>query len=254
MSEPRFYCAELSPGLMALDAAETRHALQSLRLRPGDAAVLFDGRGRIAHGVLQANAETTAGPRGAKRTKGRSRGAVFAVEHVLCESPPSVTLTLIVAGCKGSRLSWMVEKLTELGTTGIIIAEFERSVVHVGPTHARKLRRTAIEAAKQSARAWLPEISCGVTLERAIAGVEDRALLVTHPADEVPTLSSRLHVHELVGRHLAAVVGPEGGLSEGEVLMLRKAGGQLVRLADTILRVETAAISVAANWAARHPV
>ncbi len=252
MSEPRFHCAKLAPGLVTLDESESKHALQSLRLRPGDDVILFDGQGRMAHGILRSDddAAGTRKPRSGGAAKGRR--ARVAVERVLCESPPTRTLALIVAGCKGSRLTWMVEKLTELGATHIVIATFERSIVRVGSAHARKLGRTAIAAAKQSQRIWLPEITCGVTLADSLAGLPAGTLLVAHPADRAPPLFNRLHAHDLAEQHLTAVVGPEGGLAEAEIALLAEAGGELVRLAPTILRVETAAISLAANWAAHQ--
>lgn len=251
MSKPRFHCAELTPGVITLDARESRHALQSLRLRGGEEVILFDGRGRMAHGVLRLDDDRTGRPKPRQAGLTRSRVARVTVERVLCESPPPRTLGLIVAGCKGPRLTWMVEKLTELGTTRIVLAEFERSVVRVGHTHATRLRRTALETAKQSGRVWLPEIECGITLEEALARVAEGALLVAHPTDDAPTLSSYLHAHDLAEQHLTAVIGPEGGLADAEIDMLGEAGGLLVRLAPTILRIETAAISLAANWAAR---
>jgi 16S rRNA (uracil1498-N3)-methyltransferase len=244
MSPARFYCAELTPGVITLDPAESRHALQSLRLRPGDEVMLFDGQGRLAHGVLLADAEP-----GARRTR---RPARLTVDRVLCEPPPAATLTLVVAGCKGPRLAWMVEKLTELGTTRIVLAEFDRSVVHVGAGHADRLRRTAVEAAKQSQRVWLPDIRCGASLAQVMGGQDADAVLIAHPADEAAALSAHLHGHRLWERRLLAVVGPEGGLTTAELTMLREAHGELVRLAPGILRVETAAISIAANWAAHQ--
>jgi 16S rRNA (uracil1498-N3)-methyltransferase len=244
MSRPRFHCPDLTPGMITLDQAESRHALQSLRLRPGDEVMVFDGRGRLAHGILQPSDEG-----GGQKARRRAR---LAVQRVLCEPPPTRTLTLVVAGCKGPRLTWMVEKLTELGTTRIVIANFERSVVQVGKTHAARLRRTAVEAAKQSQRVWLPEITCGVTLTAALSEDAD-ITIVAHPADDAPSLGSRLHAHDLTEQHLTAVVGPEGGLTEEEIEMLREADAELVRLAPHILRIETAAISIAANWAAHQP-
>lgn len=232
--------------MITLDAAESKHALQSLRLRPGAEAILFDGHGRVAHGVLQADEYA-----GARKTRCLAR---FAVQRVLCEPPPTHTLTLVVAGCKGARLTWMVEKLTELGTNNIVIAEFERSVVHATRTHAARLHRTALEAAKQSQRAWLPEITCGVTLAKAVREQDADAVLVAHPAEEAPSLAAWLHDCGLSERRLTAVVGPEGGLTETELAMLNEANGELVRLAPNILRVETAAISIAANWSARPRV
>ncbi|MFQ5807110.1 MAG: RsmE family RNA methyltransferase [Phycisphaerae bacterium] len=253
MSKPRFYCAKLTPGIVTLDQRESKHALQSLRLHPGDELILFDGRGRLAHGVLQLGDDAVNRRESRRAPATKMRRALVTVERVLCEPPPTRTLTLIVAGCKGSRLAWMVEKLTELGTTRIVIAAFERAVVRAGEAHAAKLRRTALEAAKQSHGVWLPEITCGVALARALADRPDGGLLVAHPVDEAPPLFNRLYAHDLADQHLTAVVGPEGGLTAAEIAMLREGGGELVRLASSILRIETAAISVAANWAARQP-
>jgi 16S rRNA (uracil1498-N3)-methyltransferase len=172
---------------------------------------------------------------------------------VLCEPPPSATLTLIAAACKGARLTWMLEKLTELGTTEIVIAEFERSVVHASAAHEKKLRRTALEAGKQSQRAWLPEVRCGATLADAVPGSPGGSLIVAHPSPDAPPLTSRLHGQVLPESCFTAVVGPEGGLTEAELALLLDRGGGLVRLAPHILRVETAAVAVAANWAAHLP-
>jgi 16S rRNA (uracil1498-N3)-methyltransferase len=249
MSKPRFYCAELAPGLITLDDSESRHALQSLRLRPGSEVVLFDGHGRLAHGVLQAE-PTAAGRRPRRRAAWSTLRAAVAVERVLCEPPPDKTLTLIVAGSKGARLTWMVEKLTELGVTGIVIAEFERSVVVPRQTRVRRLRRTALEAAKQSQRVWLPEIQCGATLADALDRAGEGCILVAHRQEEAASLSTWLHARP-PDTHMTGVIGPEGGLTEAEVALLTENGGELVRLAQTILRVETAAVAFAANWAAR---
>ena len=252
MSEARFYCENLTPGVVELEAGESRHALQVLRLRLGDEIILFDGRGRLAHGVLQPNEPAAAGK--ARRPGGKgARVARVVVERILCEPPPITTLTLIVAASKGARLTWMLEKLTELGTTHIVIAEFERSVVHVGEGHEAKLRRTALEAGKQSQRAWLPEISCGLALVDAVPGSPDGRLLVAHPSPEAPTLASQLHGQVRPDNRYTAVVGPEGGLTDAEMELLLDRGGGLVRLAPHILRVETAAVAVAANWAAHLP-
>ena len=254
MSTPRFFCAELAPGVITLEAAEARHATQSLRLRSGDEVLLFDGRGRLAHGILRRDDATGTGRSAGHGAKREGRAVCVTVERVLCEPPPERTLTLVVAGCKGPRLTWMIEKLTELGTTRVVIGEFERSVVHVAPTHASRFRRTALEAAKQSQRAWLPEIRCGVRLAEAVETKSKGALLVAHPAPDAPAFASQLHAPTLVEAHLTAVVGPEGGLTDAEVALLREKGGRLVRLAPGILRVETAAISLAANWAAHQPL
>ncbi len=134
-----------------LDAAQSRHARSSLRLRDGDAVSLFDGRGRTAEATIAVASAREAG----------GQAVCAQVHRVNALTPALRSLTLIVAGCKGPRLRWMVEKCTELGVSELCLAEFERSVVRVSEGHAQKLRTTAIEACKQCGRASLPEIRCG---------------------------------------------------------------------------------------------
>jgi 16S rRNA (uracil1498-N3)-methyltransferase len=77
------------------------------------------------------------------------------------------------------------------------------------------------------------------------------ALLIADPDETAPHVAAWLHGRGPMLHRLTAVVGPEGGLTETERDLLRRAGGQLVRLAEHVLRIETAAVSIAANWAAR---
>lgn len=263
MSEPRLFCRTLHPGRVELDEDQSRHARLSLRLRPGDALTLFDGRGRVARARLAGPGAAAAPGSAPSGSRSRSRRAVALVEAVMTVPPPTRTLTLIAAACKGPRLDWMIEKCTELDVTRIVLAEFERSIVRPGAGAAEKLARTALEACKQCRRAWLPEIAVGEPLAAAIepfrargtapaapAPPRDSSLLVCDPEGAVP-LAGWLHAHGGSLRHLVAVVGPEGGLTEGERAMLIEAGAQPIRLGEHILRVETAALAVAANWAAR---
>lgn len=258
MSEPRFFCHTLHPGQIELDEAQSRHARLSLRLRPGDAITLFDGHGRVACAHLREPDAT-----GASGPRTTTRRCVAIVEAVMTLPPPTRTLTLIAAACRWPRLDWMIEKCTELGVTRIVLVGFERSVARPRAGAAEKLARTALEACKQCRRVWLPEIAVGAPLKEAIrpsralpvapaapAYPHDSSLLVCEPQNAAP-LAGWLHAHGGSLRHLAAVIGPEGGLSNDERTMLSEAGAQPVRLAEHILRVETAAVAVAANWAAR---
>ncbi len=263
MSEPRFFCRTLHPGLIELDETEARHARLSLRLRPGDAISLFDGRGRLARARLAEPGSATAPGPARAGSRSTSRRCLALVEAVMTVPPPARTLTLITAACRGARLDWMIEKCTELGVTRIVLAAFERSVVRPAAGAEEKMARTALEACKQCRRVWLPEIAAGASLTEAIgpfctppvsaaapACPRRPSLLVCEPLSTL-SLADWLHAHAGESRHMAAVIGPEGGLSDAERAMLSQAGAQPVRLAEHTLRVETAAVAVAANWAAR---
>lgn len=250
MHPPRLYCPQLQTGSISLPPVEARHALRSLRLRAGDALTLFDGHGRVASATLEPPSGTHQAPAGPRQARKNRRQTTVIVDRIQEIPPARRTLTLIVAACKGPRLDWLAEKCTELGVTKLCFAEFAHSMVHIGPHHLEKLRRTAIEACKQSGRAWLPEIEAGVELKVASARDPAATLFVAHPADDATPLAKWLVHHGVPAHRLAAVVGPEGGLSPAELAHLRGAHAHFVRLADAVLRVETAAVAVAANFAA----
>jgi 16S rRNA (uracil1498-N3)-methyltransferase len=256
MNPPWLFCPHLGPGVVTIDESESRHALHSLRLRPGAKLTLFDGCGHVAYGTLQPAGQSASGT-AARRSRGAAAGkraatAMIAVERCTAVPPPGRTLTLLVAACKGPRLSWLVEKCTELGVTRLIFAEFERSVVHLAEGHDEKLQRIAIEACKQSGRAWLPQIDSGLGLEDAVGAVHS-PLLVAHPDTEALPLLEWLRANPEPPDAVAGVIGPEGGLSPDEVEYLRSVGATFVRLGANILRVETAAIAAAGCWAASQP-
>jgi 16S rRNA (uracil1498-N3)-methyltransferase len=254
MQPPWLYCPQLAAGAVALDESEARHARLSLRLKPGDAVALFDGRWGVAHGKLAEDAAGEARPSPAARSV-RKHGlrTIVVVERIESIPPPARRLTLIVAACKGPRLDFLVEKCTELGATRLVFAEFERSVVRLGSTHVEKLRRTAIEACKQCGRAWLPEIEASLTLADAVKHRADAALLIAHPAADAAPLGTWLQQHREAAGDIAVVIGPEGGLAPDELHSLLAAGAQPVRLGEHVLRVETAAVAAAATWAATTP-
>jgi len=242
MREPMFYCPDLaaSEGDVPLPAAEAYHALRSLRLRDGQPVRLFDGQGLVVEGVLRV-----------VRSVGSRRKAQAVVQprrrHRL--RPPPSRLTLVVAACKGARLDWMVEKCTELGVGTLLLAAFERSVVRVSETRLQKLHRTAIEACKQCGRAWLPQVRAAGPVAAVVRDLRTDVLLLADP----DARSARVHdALAQVGdtAHVAAVVGPEGGLTEGEISGLVECGAVRVCLGPHTLRVETAAVVLAATWSA----
>lgn len=243
MSESRrFFAENILGGGTNLPEAESRHAVQVLRLALGATVELFDGRGRLARGRLS--------DLGNKK----SRGAFVEIDELTAVSPPARRLSLIVAGCKGPRLDWLVEKCTELGVFSLIFAEFERSVVHVGANHLEKLRRTAIESCKQCGRLWLPEFATGKRSIDAVAELQrasapaSTAVAICHPGDSSTPMGAWLRDNG--PSQATAIVGPEGGLTDAEIAQLTHCGATPVRLARDILRVETAAIAAAACFAA----
>ncbi len=234
MAAPRFFVPAFDEGVVALSAEESRHARRVLRLRAGDLIELFDGSGRSAAGEIMPDGGARSGP------------VTVRVARVTDEGAPASRLTLLVAPCKGPRLTMLIEKLTELGVDEMILTRFERSVVRLKPESAEKLMRTAIEACKQCGRNRAPIIRAGRDWTRDLANWRDSAggaaqLFVADPGPSATPVEP--------GRDVAVVIGPEGGFTDAERAALIAQGAVPLRLARNILRVETAAIAAAAKFA-----
>jgi 16S rRNA (uracil1498-N3)-methyltransferase len=193
-----------------LGPADAHHLGRVLRLGAGEAVVATDGRGRWAR--CRYRADGTLEPDGP-------------VELEAAATPPS---TVAFAPVKAERPEWVVQKLTELGVDRIVVLSTARSIVRWEPARARavlaRLRRVAAEAASQSRRVWLPEVTGVVGLD----ALERPGTALAEPGG--PALDPQV---------TGIAVGPEGGWSPEELA----SGLPRVGLAAHVLRAETAAIA-----------
>ncbi len=238
MSAPHFFAGAPDPGAsVVLDAEDARHAIRSLRLRTGDELTSSDGRG------------------------GMARCRVMRAERLLVEAevlerttvaPPSPRLAVLVAPPKGERLTWAVQKLTEVGADEIVLLDAPRSVRRWEGDRAAKaavrIDAVAREAAKQSRRAFLPQISGPVPWVEAVTPGEGPMILLWERAT-APLLGSLPEDHR--GR-VSLVVGPEGGIDEDDARAAEADGALLASLGPNVLRTETAAVVAAAVTLARY--
>ncbi|TQM43533.1 16S rRNA (uracil(1498)-N(3))-methyltransferase [Pseudonocardia cypriaca] len=215
-------------GPARLDGPEGRHAATVKRLRPGETVLLCDGRGGLAHAVVD--------------TAGRDTVDLTITARADAD-PPSPRVVLAQALVKGDRGELAVELATEAGVDGILPWRAARCVARweEGPRGEKALgrwRSTAREAAKQARRPWLPVVEQPVTtaaLARRVAGA-DLAVVLHEAAPE------RLADLALPPRgELLLVVGPEGGITDAEIGTLVEAGARPVRLGPEVLRASTAA-------------
>lgn len=231
MSYPRFLLDDTlgGPGEYSLNAQESHHAFNVLRLRQGDVIIAFDGNGQHAEAIVV----------DASRSAVRVR-----VDDVHRDERLPLELTIVTALPKGKRWQSLVEKCTELGVDRIIPLLSERSVVK-GEGDADKWRRWAIEAAKQSRRSWIPEIDEPMRLAAALALSREVGafLLLADPDGENPS-SFRGMLGDV--SRIMVVVGPEGGFTDEELAKCREYGAKAIRLSPFTLRIETAATAVCA--------
>jgi len=232
MASHRFHCATLACGLNRLGKEETHHVAVTLRLRCGDAVVLFDGSGREGVGLVERI----------------DRRIVSVRVSTIHERPFDVAyrITLAVAMAKAHRQGYLIEKCTELGVAEIWPIFAERSVTRPDEAAVDKWSRRAIEAAKQSGRSWVPVIEKPRSFEEAVSLASGHETAVITDPDE----KGIAFLSFLAGRRpksaILVFVGPEGGWSDAERKIAGENGIKAVRLAPAILRAETAAVAVCA--------
>jgi len=206
---------------------EAHYAARVVRVRDGDRVRATDGAGRIA--TLRVE---------------RVRPALeLAIEHA--EDVPRPARACILCGApEGERGDWLVEKLAELGVTELVPVDTERAR---WPGRARDARweRLAVAALRQSRSAWRLELCAPVQLAEALRGARTGIRWLADPAGAAADRSAIAQ-----GEPVSAAVGPAPGFTDRERNALLECGFVPVRLAAQRLRTETAAVAVAALWAA----
>jgi 16S rRNA (uracil1498-N3)-methyltransferase len=222
---------------LLVDGAEGRHAVDVLRLEPGERVRVGDGRGTVADGAV------VAADRGGLRVR---------VEARLDVPAPEPEFVLVQALPKGDRGPLAVDLATELGVDRIVPWTASRCVTRWRDDRVEKglakWRAAARAATKQARRPRLPEVTEPMTTRQVCGLLADADLaLVLHEQARTPLAGMEVPDSGTV----AVVVGPEGGLTDGEVLAFRAAGAHAVRLGDEVLRTSTAGAAALAALSAR---
>ncbi|MFO0945950.1 MAG: RsmE family RNA methyltransferase [Planctomycetota bacterium] len=220
----RFYAPDLGSfeGTYTLEGPEAHHLRTVCRGKPGDHVELFDGKGLEARGEL---------------LEVLRHEAVIRVLDQRMNPEPSHSLDIACAIPKGDRGVWLVEKCVELGVTRLIPLRTERSITEAGDGKLEKFRRTVIEACKQSRRPYLLSIGEPVVWDSYLQASSPGWVL--DPRGDAPVRQAGD-----VPNHIA--IGPEGGWTQDELASARNQGWKSVRVPGNILRVETAAVAIAA--------
>jgi len=228
----RFYCESITTGHLRLDAVESHHIIHVLRLVVGERIELFDGRGTVAKAVISDIARKT---------------VTVQVDNI--RTMPSRTAGQIVIAtstAKAQRLDWLITKCTELGIDHIALVLFERTVKQAaGRSALQRYEKLAIAAAKQCGRIFLPKITGPLGFTETLEGLKkqyQQAQLIFGSLSTDAAIIDKLPNNS----NVIAFVGPEGGFTNKETTLLKGCGAIEVRLSDTVLRVETAAIAFAA--------
>ncbi len=234
----RFYLppAQTRNPELTLSERDTHHALNVLRVRPGERVVVLDGAGQ------ELLCEVRAVDRHAVTLAVRQRNFIPALPY---------QLTLLQAVPKGKTMDAIVQKATELGAHRIIPILSERTVTQidgdVAESKANKWEAAAVEAIKQCGSAWLPQVELPLSPPAFLARRDkfELALIASlQPDSRHPREYFQAFQSEQGGlpRSVCVWVGPEGDFTPAEINAVKSSGALPITLGPLILRSETAAI------------
>lgn len=214
-------------GRATLDPEESHHLVRVLRVRPGDAIAVFDGRG----GEWEARVVDAARDRVTVSVGAPRAGAV----------EPNVRVLLDQALARPERIEWVLQKGTEVGIAAFRLVPAVRAEAPLpSPSRLERYRRVVLEACKQSGRRVLPAVEVGPFGEPPSDGLA----VLLDPDPSARPLAALLE--GATRRHVRLAVGPEGGFDRREAADLEGRGFLRARLGPRVLRTETAGAIAAA--------
>ena len=225
---PRFFIDGTADGRAYIAGADALHIAKALRMRPGEALTLCDGKGTDFDGVLE--------------TVTDRQVTVRITASRPSQAEPTLAVTLYQGLPKGDKMDWIIQKAVELGVTAVVPVATRRSVARLeGKADKKQERwqRIAAEAAGQCGRGMLPSVERPLSWSQALSRLSGEPALVFYEGGGRP-------LRELVTpstRRLSVFVGPEGGFDPEEIDAIRRQGGGVATLGPRIRRWETAPLA-----------
>jgi len=223
---PRFFLTEITADRAVISGDDAFHITKTLRLKPGEAVTLCDGKGNDYFGTIESLGETV---------------TVLITDSQPSISEPKAKLTLFQAMPKGDKFEYIVQKAVELGASVIVPVLTSRCVSRPdAKSMAKKLvrfQKIALEAAKQSGRGVIPEVCPLVTLKEAVNALPQNSIVFYEKGGE--------RLNRLVSEDdtdIGVFVGSEGGFDQEEIQFLNDHGVKCATLGTRILRCETAPV------------
>lgn len=247
--ETRLYVADAlqAGGTVALDRERAHYLGHVLRLGPGAAVALFNGRdGEFAARIAEI---------------GKTKAAVVVMERLRPQPAPPrppADLWLLFAPLKRAPIDYLAQKATELGATLLWPVMTRHTAVERVNLH--RLCANAVEAAEQCGGLSVPEVRAAVPLDRALQDwPKGRRLYLCAEKGRAEPLAAAA-AHHPADAPAAILTGPEGGFHDAELDALRLlpfvtpvALGPLVMRADTAALAAIAVYHAAAgNWRQRQ--
>lgn len=221
----------ITQNVAIISGEEAQHISRVLRMKKGDSVTLCDGEGMFYEAVLEGFDEKTV--------------TAQILSSRIAETEPTVKITIFQGVPKNPKLETIVQKATEIGVVRIVPVDTVRCVAKLDKMNkVDRLGKIAKEAAKQSKRGIVPEVSAPMSFKEAVkeAAKADLAII---PYEEEREISLKKALTGKNPKTVSVMIGPEGGFEKDEITLALENGITSVTLGKRILRTETAPLVVA---------
>ena len=219
--------------IIILDEFSSHHALRVMRVKVDDFLILFNGDGFEYRGRVSDIYKKTINVEILSKEKNNN------------ESPININLFQSISS--NEKMDMVIQKATELGVSSIQPIFTSRSTVKLSLDRIKKRlihwRQVSISACGQSGRSKIPTIKSPIGFDRFVEGITTNSLnLLLHPDNS----GESSNLPNKYSGDINIFIGPEGGFSQDEVLLLKKQNCINIQLGSRILRTETAPLAIIA--------
>lgn len=233
----RFYHPDTISAHSEINLSEdtSRHLVKSLRLKPSDKIILFNGDGYDYHGEVS------------DIDKKNVRIAVH--EKKLNTSEADIDISILQSVTSRDKLDFIFQKNTELGIKNFYLINTERVNFKIPQSKTENriehLKKVVISACEQSGRSKIPTVHETILDLNKLTDEDDHSCkLILNPYTDYSL--SNLTNNDLINKKsFQILIGPEGGFSEAEIKVAENAGFKSLSLGKRVLRTETASLSIA---------
>ena len=219
--------------IIILDEFSSHHAIRVMRVKVDDFLVLFNGDGFEYRGrVSDINKKTI-------------NVEILSKEKKNNESPININLFQSISS--NEKMDMVIQKATELGVSSIQPIFTSRSTIKLSLDRTKKRvihwKQVSISACEQSGRSKIPTIKSPIEFDQISEGIKTNSLnLLLHPDN----LEESSNLPNEYSGDINIFIGPEGGFSQDEALLLKKQNCINIQLGPRILRTETAPLAIIA--------
>jgi 16S rRNA (uracil1498-N3)-methyltransferase len=233
----RFYHPDTISAHSEINLSEdtSKHLVKSLRLKPSDKIILFNGDGYDYHGEVS------------DIDKKNVKIAVH--EKKLNTSEADIDISILQSVTSRDKLDFIFQKNTELGIKNFYLINTERVNFKIPQSKTENriehLKKVVISACEQSGRSKIPTVHETILGLNKLTNEDDHSCkLILNPYTDYSL--SNLRNNDLINKKsFHILIGPEGGFSEAEIKVAENAGFKSLSLGKRVLRTETASLSIA---------